>query len=76
MRHEPPSHHKKLVILMFLLRAAVVSPMMGRRVDACGVDCPIYPCAHIVGADDIMIDPMHCTPWFDVIHYRPPAILH
>ena len=32
MRHDPPSHHKKLVILMFLFRAAVVSPMMGRRV--------------------------------------------
>jgi len=57
-------------------------PRGGREPDdgppgyACGVDCPIYPCAHIIGADDIMIDPMHCTPWFDVIHYRPPAILH
>jgi hypothetical protein len=32
MRQEPPSHHRKLVILMFLFRAAVVSPMIGRRV--------------------------------------------
>ncbi len=32
MRQEPPSHHRKLVILMFLFRATVVSPIIGRRV--------------------------------------------
>src|SRR5512141_499447 len=27
----------------------------------CGVHCPISPGAHIVGSDDIVIDPMNCA---------------
>jgi hypothetical protein len=35
---------------------------------ACGVHCPISPGAHIVGSDNIVIDPMNRTFRFDVRH--------
>ena len=68
MRQEPPSHQRKLVILMLRLRAAVVRPMMRLPGDAGGVHRPVDPCAHVVGADDVMIDPVHGAFGFDVCH--------
>ena len=70
MRHDPPSHHKKQVILMFLFRAAVVSPMSGLSSNADGVHCPVSPGDHIVRADNIVIDPMHCAARFHGSHEK------
>src|SRR5437660_1960969 len=36
--------------------------------NACGVHCPISPGTHIVGSDDIVIDPMNCALRFAVCH--------
>jgi len=38
--------------------------------DPGGVYCPIYPGNHIVGADDIMVDPMNGALGFEIIDHK------
>ena len=68
MRHDPPSHHKKQVILIFLFRAAVVSPMSGLRVMPVALTAQSAQAPISLVPTTIVIDPMNCTFRFDVFH--------